>query len=366
MPINPHSRKIIQTTPSKGFSVWHNVIMPVTILLVLFIILELLARVPAAQRIFPMRSYGSYHTQFEIKWQKLEKYVLENGGVDVIFLGNSMINTGVDPEQFLSNYPDAVEANLRVFNFGVEGFTIVPMVEIASLLIDTYHPDTIIFYTEIRDYLAGNGDQVADEILTSVWLQHRLGKVSLSGLFIDRSVALQSLLSWRNWSREDFLDTYLMNLYRWGNTLASGYEPERHLVNFTGEYPDPNDEADKYYYSVYKDYTVDPARLESLAAFLALEKSGTRIWVSEFPAYPGFYEYFGGQKVYQAYLQTIRQYISGKGGVFIPSIDPDLIPLTGRFDDHHINYLGAEIYSSLLADQFIRLCQTQNLCLVEP
>lgn len=366
MPINPHSTKASQATSSKGFSIWHSVIVPIAILLVLFTTLEILVRLPAAKRIFPMRSYGNYHAQFEIKWQKLEEYVQENGGVDVIFLGNSMINTGVDPQEFLASYPDAVEANLRVFNFGVEGFTIVPMVEVARLLIDTYHPDTIIFFTEIRDYMAGNGDQVTDKFRSGTWLQYRLGEGSLSGFFIDRSVAMQSLLSWRNWSRADFLDTHLMNLYRWGNTLVSGYEPERHLVKFTGEYPDPNDEADKEYYSIYQDYTVDPARLESLADFLALEKSGTRIWITEFPAYPGFYEYFGGQQVYQAYLQTVSQFISDEGGVFIPPIDPDLIPLSGRSDDHHINYLGAEIYSSLLADQFIQICQTHNLCLVEP
>lgn len=356
----------MRPTTSAGFSVWWSIVFPIAILLGLFIILEFLARSPAAQRVFPMLSYGNYHAQFEIKWQKLEKFVQENGGVDVILLGNSMVNTGVDPEEFLKNFPDAKEANLRVFNFGVEGFTIVPMVDLATILIDTYNPDTIIFYTEIRDYLAGNGDRVAETLRSGEWLQYRMGNNSLSGLLIDHSVALQSLLSWRNWSRADFLDTHLLNLYRWKNTRPNGYEPELHLVKFTGDYPDPNNEDDKEFYSLYKDYAVDPGRLESLAAFLALEKSGTRIWITEFPAYPGFYEYFGGQQVYQAYLQTIRQYISEKGGIFIPSIDPDLIPLTGRSDDHHINYLGAEIYSNLLADQFIEICQTQNLCLVEP
>ncbi len=36
------------------------------------------------------------------------------------------------------------------------------------------------------------------------------------------------------------------------------------------------------------------------------------------------------------------QFIADQGGVFIPPVDPDLIPLIGSFnDDHHLNFIGA-------------------------
>ena len=363
MPIYPHSRKALQTTPSKGFSVWQSVFVPIAILVVLFVILEFLARSSAAQRVFPMRSYGNYHTQFEIKWQKLEKYVHENGGVDVILLGNSMVNTGIDPEVFVKYLSGTNSENLRVFNFGVEGLTIVPMVDLTRLLIDTYHPGTIIYYTELRDFIAGNGDDVAETFLSNKWLQYRLGQISITGWIVDHSLALQSFLSWRYWAKSDFFDDYLNNLQRWKNTRLDGYEPEIWITSFTGEFPDPGNPKDMEMYALYGNFTIDPARLESLKTLLAFEQSGTKIWITEFPAYPGFYEYFGGQQVYEEYLLAIREHISEQGGVFIPPINPDLIPLLGRFDDHHVNFLGANIYSGLQARQLARICQDENLCL---
>ncbi len=57
MPLNPPSRKTLQTTPSKGFSIRQSVIVPIAILLVLFVALELFARSPLVQRVSPMRSY---------------------------------------------------------------------------------------------------------------------------------------------------------------------------------------------------------------------------------------------------------------------------------------------------------------------
>lgn len=364
MSINPQSRKDKQNTPPKGFSIWQSVIVPIAILLVFFVILEILARSPRAQIVFPLRSYGNYHTQFEIKWQKLENFVQEYGGVDVILLGNSMVNTGVDPEVFAKYISGTKEETLRIFNFGVEGLTIVPMLDLTRLLIDTYHPGTIIYYTELRDFIAGNGDDVAESFLSNKWLQYRLGQYSITGWVVDHSRAFQSLLSWRYWARSDFFDDYLHNLQRWENTRLNGYEPEVWITNFTGEFPDPDDPDAVEMYALYGNFTIDPARLESLKTLLALEQSGTKIWITEFPAYPGFYEYFGGQQVHEDYLFTIREYVSEQGGVFITPINPDLIPLLGRFDDHHVNFLGANIYSGLQARQLAKICQEENRCLM--
>jgi hypothetical protein len=275
-----------------------------------------------------------------------------------------MVNTGVDPEVFVKYLSGTNAENLRVFNFGVEGLTVAPILDLTRLLIDTYHPGTIIYYTELRDFIAGNGDDVAESFLSNKWLQYRLGKKSITGWVVDHSRAFQFLLSWRYWARDDFFDTYLHNQQRWKNTHFDGYEPEIWITNFTGKYPDPNDPENAEMFALYRNYTIDPVRLESLNTLLDLEKSGTQIWITEFPAYPGFYEYFGGQRVHEDYLLTIREYVSNHGGVFITPINPDLIPLLGRFDDHHVNFLGARVYSGLQARQLVKICREENLCLM--
>ena len=346
----------------RGFSYLTSLLLPLLILILLCGAFEVFARSKVAEKAFPMRSYGNYHAQFEIKWQKLEQYVKQNGGVDVILLGSSMVNTGIDPSVFTDTLAPS-GSNLRVFNFGVEGLTVVPMAQLARLLVDTYHPGTIIYFTEMRDYLAGNGDDVAQSFLANEWLQYRLGQKTFVGWAVDRSAALQLLLPLRTWARADFPDAFLLNLRRQQNTHADGYEPEIQVVDFSGAPPDPNDPDDQKLFALYGNFAVAPERLECLKQLLALSQSGTTILVTEFPAYPGFYEYFGGEQVHTKYLEGISQFIAGQGGVFIPPINPDLILLNGRSDDHHLNQIGAELYSSLLGRQFNFLCQQQAICL---
>jgi len=346
----------------RGFSFYRVLLLPVLVLIFLFGALEVFARTQAAAKVFPLRSYGNYHAQFEIKWQKLEQFVRQNGGVDVILLGSSMVNTGVDPAVFVQQLTNS-ENPPRVFNFGVEGLTVVPMADLAEMLADTYHPGTIIYFTEMRDYLAGNGDETSSSFLENEWLRYRFGQRSVIGWAVDHSAALQMLLPWRQWARADFLDTYLQNLRRLENTRVDGYEPEIQKTTFTGALPDPNDPEDQELFDLYGNYAIDPARLESLGKMLSLGSNGASVLVTEFPAYPGFYEYFGGEQVHASYLAEITEYITKNGGVFVQPIDPDLIPLSGRSDDHHLNQNGAERYSSLLGVQFNDLCAVEGFCL---
>ncbi|HZU86358.1 MAG TPA: hypothetical protein VFF78_02670 [Anaerolineaceae bacterium] len=324
--------------------------------------LEVFARSKAAEKVFPLRSYGNYHAQFEIKWHKLEQYVNENSGVDVILLGSSMVNTGIDPSVFTDTLTPS-GTKLRVFNFGVEGLTVVPMAQLARLLVDTYHPGTIIYFTEMRDYLAGNGDDVAQSFLANEWLQYRMGQKSFVGWAVDHSSALQLLLPLRTWARADFPDTFLLNQRRQQNTHADGYEPEIQVVDFSGAPPDPNDPEDQKLFALYGNFAIAPERLDYLKQLLALSNTGTAILVTEFPAYPAFYHYFGGEHVHQLYLDAIQEFIANQGGAFLPPVNPVLIPLNGRSDDHHLNQIGAELYSSLLGQQFNLLCQQQAICL---
>jgi len=362
MPSKPHSQPDLAMPDKKGFSVLYNLIFPVLILIIIFGMLEGFARTRAAERLLPLRSYGNYHTQFEIKWQKLEEFVHVNNGVDVIVLGNSMVNTGIDPAILATQLTSSGEP-LRIFNFGVEGLTGAPVADLASLLVDTYHPATLIYFTEMRDYLAGNGDDTAKNFLADDWLQYRLGQKSFTGWLVDHSFALQQLLPLRNWARADFLDTWLHNMRRFENTHPDGYEPEIQNSDFTGKLPDPNDPEAQKLFALYGNFNIDNERLRYLKQIIDLREKGTYVLVTEFPVYPGFYTYFGGEQVHADYLSRISDYTREQGGLFIPPVSPDLIPLAGRADDHHLNEVGAKLYSGLLGQQFSILCQMQGICL---
>lgn len=362
MPSKPHSQPDPTLPDKKGFSVLNNLILPLLILIIIFGIFEGLARTGIAERLLPLRSYGNYHTQFEIKWQKLEEYVRANGGVDVILLGNSMVNTGIDPA-ILENQHSSNGQPLRIFNFGIEGLTGAPVADLAALLVDTYHPNTLIYFTEMRDYLAGNGDNVAKSFLANDWLQYRLGEKNFAGWLEDHSYALQRLLPLRNWARADFPDTWLQNMRRFENTRPDGYEPEIQKSDFTGKMPDPNDAESQKLFALYGNFSIDSGRLLYLKQIIDLRAKGTYVVVTEFPAYPGFYTYFGGEQIHTDYLSQIADYTREQGGLFVAPVSPDLIPLSGRADDHHLNEVGAKLYSGLLGQQFSILCQMQSICL---
>jgi hypothetical protein len=349
---------------SRRFSLISTLITCILIFLVLGVGAELLARTNWAENVFPLRSVGNYHTQFEIKWFKLEKFVKENGGVDVIVMGNSMVNTGVDPEILESEYESRTGQKLRIFNFGVEGLTVAPDKLIAQILIQQYHPVTLLYFTEMRDYIKANGIEESKKFLDSDWINYQLGSRSAKGWLIDNSQFLQTVLPFRFWLTPDFIDTYLLDSRRVKNTSLSGYEPDTRNRQDIDVRPDPNNDQDKALFSLYGNFQIDPTRENDLKTIM--DSPVTQVLVSEIPIYFTFYDYFGGETVHNSYLEDISEFITQNNGVFIQPIDPDLIPLDGRADRVHLNQMGAQFYSKLLANQLADLCEQRSICMGQP
>lgn len=341
-----------------------SLVIGVLLFLTVSLLFEGLYRWTRLESLIPLRSVGLYHNQFEIKWFELKDYVRENAGVDVILLGSSMVNTGVDPDVLSEQYTSHTGQELRVFNFGVEGFTISPNAEVARLLVQEYHPATLIFFTEMRDYVAANGLEVEQQVLADEWLASRTaGTPSFRTWLKDRSKLVQHLLPYRNWSRPDFPDTFLMSLRRFADTTPSGYEPDRKTAAQLDIPPDPADPGELDLFTMFSDYTIDPGRLADLADIISLQQEGTRVIITELPLHPTYFTYFGGVEVHQAYLEQLVPFIESHAGVFLPPLAPDLIPSEYRSDRFHLNYRGAALYSQLFADQLAGLCESEGVCL---
>lgn len=311
----------------------------------------------------PVRSVGSYHAQFEIKWFKLEDYVRQNGGVDVIILGNSMVNTGVDPEILAARYRELTGTDLRIFNFGVEGLTVAPLSTLAQILEERYHPGTLLLYTEMRDYTAANGLPVETQFMANDWIKAQQSTADLKGRLIDSSAGLQRLLPFRNWSRADFLDTYLMDVRRIKETTSQGYEADKNTGSNIDQIPDPNDPEEKKSYDLFSNYSMDSKRIADLLKIIDLQNLGTKVLASEFPVYPTYYAYFGPESVVEKYHQDIEQIVSNANSHFLPAVSYKLLPLEDRVDNHHLNFRGAPLFSELLAEQLADLCKQQQNCL---
>ncbi len=338
-------------------------LIAILIVALLLLTAEVGLRLASKRGNLPIRSIGNFHSQFEIKWFKLQDFVAANGGVDVLLLGNSIVNTGVDPQILSERLTVASDTPLRIFNFGVEGMDIDTNAVLAELLVEEFHPGAIIYFTEMREYGVEVDTSVADQFKTAVWFQYKLGQPSLEAWIFDNSYLMQFFLPYRNWSRDDFPDTILRTLYRYGETTAAGYEPDRAYSQDLDVRTDPTDPEQKILFDRYRDYKPSPEKLTSLERILALGERGVRVFTTEMPIYPTYYDFFGGEPLHQVFLEQIKELTELNGGFFIPRVDSDLIPRTGRVDDHHLNFEGAPLFSSYLADELVKLCAQQDVCL---
>ena len=353
------------TRTTRSGSLLLSLLIGVLIFVFLFGFAELLSRWDTPQSGLNVRSVGSYHSQFEIKWFKLQDYVRRNGGVDVLLIGNSMVNTGIDPKVLAREYEERTGQALRIFNFGVEGLTVAPNSDLVNVLVEEFNPGTILFVTEMRDYTALNGLEVEQQFLADEWLNAQVtGSDTPRTWLKDRSTALQKLLPLRNWSRSDFLDNFLMTIRRYGDTTALGYEADRNTGEDIPVPPDPNEPKEQENFALFSNYAMDAGRLADLEQILSIADTEHVIFVTELPIYPTYFVYFGGEEVHAQTLATLESVVAQNGGVFLPPLAWELIPLEGRVDHHHLNFLGAPLYSELLAEQLADACQSGQGCLL--
>ena len=331
----------------------------VLIVLVALAAAEGLARLPQVQRAFEVQSLGNYHYQFELKWFQLERYVEANGGVDVLFLGSSLVNSGIEPEALNQAWTAATgEPPLRAFNFGVEGLTIEPNSAVARLLVETYHPRAIVFGTEIRDYAANNGVETAANFLSDPWVQYRLnGKLSLRGWLAEHSAAYRYYLAYRNWMTWDFAENQSNVIRRMDALTAAGYDIENRVAEDPHKPPDPADPEDAEAFEVFAEYRLAESRRQNLAELLRLHESGEAlVLIVEMPVVSEFYQFFPqGAAAHEEFVETVAAMTEAAGSYFLPAMPQEQIPENGYSDRVHVNKFGAPVLSAYIGEWLAEL-----------
>jgi hypothetical protein len=333
-------------------------------LVILLAVLEGAARVPWVARRLPPPSLGNYHAQFEIKWFHLQRYVEKHDGVDIIFLGSSLVNSGIEPEQVNKAFVAATgEPELRIFNFGVEGVILEGNSVLARLLVETYHPKVIIFGTEIRDYAANIGVEETDKFLSDAWIQYRTGNFTLRGWLAEHSAAYRIFLAYRNWMRWDFADNRSNVIKRTNALTDDGYDIENRVDKNPYRQPDPNDPEDAEALELFAGFEIAESRLNDLDDLLGtMQTSDTTVLVVEMPVTPQFFEYFeAGEEVHQEFLAVVSEKVTGAESVFYPGIPEDQLPENGRSDRVHLSKYGATVFSQYLGEWLGELYLTSGI-----
>lgn len=328
----------------------------------IILITELLARTEFAQKLFPYRSFGNSHQQLEIKWFRLQEYITENKGLDAILLGSSQVNTGVDPNVVANTYHEITGGDLRVFNFGLDGLTVAPNALVADLLVEKYHPALLIYVTDMRDYVAGNGLGPERLLLADPWFHYQRGNPDAIGWLVDHSLALQRYLPYRRWMQAGYYEEILIYRRRSIRISPSGYDPDYAIDWKAGELPDPSNLMDFIQFEAFGNYQIAPSRLGNLQSMLNLgQEENVAVMIVEMPVHPTFYAYVGGDDVHEQFQQVISTFVSSHGGFFIPAETCNNIPLNGRSNRWHLNYLGAPAFSECIGEQIALYVEQENI-----
>jgi hypothetical protein len=334
------------------------------LLAVLLAAAEGLARSAWVQQRLEVASLGNYHYQFEIKWFQLQRYVQAHGGVDVLFLGSSLVNSGIQPQEVNRAFVEASgEPELRIFNFGVEGLTVQPNSVVARLLAESFHPGVIIFGTEIRDYAANNGVETAEKFLSDPWLRYRLGEFSLRGWLAEHSAAYRYFLAYRNWMSWGFAESHGLVLRRSAALTADGYDVENRVAERAQLEVDPSNPEDAEALAIFAGFRIDEGRLADLQALLDLQQAaGVRVLVVEMPVTPQFYQLFEqGQAAHDEFVQVVSAQVEAAGSVFYPALPEEQLPEDGRSDRVHLSKYGAAVFSRTLGTWLAELSSQPGL-----
>jgi hypothetical protein len=319
-------------------------LLVVASLAVCFACVELSVRTEPVRRQLLPPSVGSPSRPFEIQLARLNAFVRREGGPDCVFVGSSLVLTGVDPEVFDAAYERRAGRRIRCFNLGVPGMSASDVGALAGILLEDYEPSLIVYGATFRDFstrVAGPG------LKALAWVQYRNGSWSADGWLIDHSDAYRYYLTYRDWMDRE--QRRLMS--RPFSTADNGFwrhAPRTAPVTLEQQLDNVKDD-----FSTLMRDGIAATHLAGLDAFLRLRKRGLRTIVVEMPGPTALAAWLRRRDDYRRFITRIRRETQRHGAPFWANrkkVPRKLIPDGGWNDLYHMNTTGAEIFSRWLGD----------------
>ena len=338
-------RKTLQLT----YIPWRTLIFSLVLIVIIFGIAEGITRIPAIQEKLPPPSVGSYHRVFEIRLDLLNEFVEENGDVDCIFMGSSMVAAGINPDVFNQEYSSLVGEDIACFNFGIEGLTASSAAVIADFLVREYQPALLIYGTSARDYSEKIGGDSATA-LNVPWLRYQSGEFSVEGWLVEHSFAFKYMLVYRNWMTaeiEKFKEDTAASTERFSANGSISWDKEFENISTP-----PTPDKEKAFFGTMSEYEISQTDLDGLESILGLRNSETQVVVVEMPVHWTFMYFFdNNEEDYLIFFETIPTLVADNDGIFLPSTSLELIPDHGWANRNHLNTTGSTIFSTWLGEQ---------------
>lgn len=323
---------------------------------------EFLARTKFMQTFIIRQTWNSRHIPFERQLSRLHTLAAQEGAPDCIFLGNSMVWLGFDPEAFQEGYQRKTGDTLRCFNFGVDGMPASNAGVLAEILIADFHPSLLIYGADARDLAVPADAEDAQVLSEMAWWKYRSGKYAPAGWFIEHSYLYRFRPALKRLFRMD--DQYT-KFGDWDKSTAQryGFDPVERVGDIQNS-PDPNDPDMhiQYYYSLLSEYIIHAENLAGLQQVLRAGKMEGEIVLVEMPVPDTYVDFMGnGEEDYREFIKTVDLAANSNQVLFLRARSWNVVPQDGWVDYSHLNAKGAKIFSRTLGEKIGEAVRTGKI-----
>ena len=313
---------------------------------------ELILRIPAVAQQLPPPEPTLWHaTNVQTKLDYLRDLQRDHD-VDVLFVGNSTVLAGIDPEAFDHNR--GVEGtNRAAFNGALEGLPAYGALTFSKIYLNYIHPKVLVYGITPQDI---NRNSPSGQNLTD--------KIERAPLTL-----VESRDSFAGWLLGQALDSSVLFRYRFvlhQYLLSAGSLPapvkiyfnKRGFVASNERLSDVSPTSRGIYYNKdgvlnYNPTGTQLTALQELMAYCREQK--VQLVLLNMPLSDNYYGNFRSPDDYQRYLSTVAQ-LAGEFNV--PLWDMENLPEVAKFNDdkfadfNHLNRFGAKELSALLAERY--------------
>ncbi len=153
--------------------------------------------------VYPLEVYGTGNHALEQRLNQLDIYCRENGPPRYLFIGNSKVGQGVDPDLVSRSYEGVTGDRLSCVNFGFGGNTSDFLPIILKIIEEDFNPGKIVLD------LTGPYQVKTFPHEKSAWLRYRTGDFNISGWMIEHFHFIRVFLRLRHWMEQPAQDYQL-------------------------------------------------------------------------------------------------------------------------------------------------------------
>lgn len=334
-----------------------TLLLSAVFLILLLLLGESITRSSWFQSRRPIGEWGTDFRHVSEKLDQLEIYTSEHGSIDCLFLGNSMVLNGIDPDEFSSAYEAQTGQSIRCFNFGIDGMPAAGAGAFVNALVDDYRPRILFYLIDVVDFAMSPEEDYSTIITEMPWLRYRQGDFNLKGMLVEHSTLYKSQRALYQIIRLEFRKAFI-DWDQWDNSgrgKRNGFIPEIIVLASVSEPPDQETrkKLEKFHYHLLKDITIYPENERGLEEVINQKNKDVEVIVVQLPVPDTYMSFFGkGMADYERFVKLVEVTTQAGQVDFIRTVPTVSVPDDAWYDYSHLNAAGAEIFSDWLGKQY--------------